>query len=101
MAIDQGQSQEMLELESMTQKQKDLVDHLNGIGEKGYFKECIDPDTGMSLLDQLCYTQNEVLVSTMQKELSYFPSLVNHASTQNGGWTPLLWAAQRCNLEIA
>ena len=70
-----------------------LVDHLNDIGENGYFNECIDPENGMSLLDLLCYAENEVLISTMKNELPFFPSLVNHASSMNGGWTPLLWAA--------
>lgn len=37
----------------------------------------------------------------MAKELEYFEEIVNQNSELNGGWTPLLWASQKCNVELA
>ena len=89
----EGQTQDLIDDESITVKQQELVDHLNAIGHQGYLNECINPENGMSLLDLVCYTENEAMLKLMTKELGYFPEIVNQASELNGGWTPLLWTS--------
>ena len=98
---EEDRTQQHIEEKGMTVKQQELVEHLNKIGPSGYFSECINQDNGMSMLDLVCYTENEPMLKLMTKELTYFPDIVNHASELNGGWTPLLWVSQRCNLEMA
>lgn len=55
----------------------------------------------MSLLDLVCFTENEPMLRCLATELDYFRDVVDLPSEINGGWTPLLWATQRQNLEIA
>ena len=53
----------------------------------------------MSLLHVACFDQDLEFIRELQKELPYFTEIVNDNSNSDG-WTPLLWAAQKCNLEI-
>jgi hypothetical protein len=102
--IEQGVFEDAAEgdnMEGMMDSCEKLVGHLNSIGPSGYMTECINKENGMSLLDLICYTENEQMLKVLADKATYFEDIVNHGSEINGGWTPLLWAAQRGNLEIA
>ena len=57
-------------------------------------------EDGLNILHRACFDQNLEMVKLMSSELEYFPEIVNDDSNEEG-WTALLWAAQRSNIEIA
>ena len=51
------------------------------------------------MLHVACIDQDIDFIRQLQRELPYFNEIVDDDSNGDG-WTPLLWAAQKSNLEI-
>ena len=61
------------------------------------FKEATQEN--LTILHLACIDDKGLpFIQLMSKELPYFKELVNDDSNPDG-WTPLMWAAQKCNID--
>lgn len=75
-----------------------LIEVLQSLNSKNFVENRFEG--GLNILHRACFDQNYELVKMMCSELEYFPEIVDDDSNDEG-WTALLWAAQRSNIDIA
>ena len=79
-------------------KNEELISVLKTLNSKSFIENKFEGE--LNLLHRACFDSNFEVVKMMSDEIDYFQDIVDDGSNEEG-WTALLWAAQRSNIEIA
>ena len=79
-------------------KNEELIAVLKSLNSKSFIEHKFEGE--LNILHRACFDSNFDLVKMMSDEIEYFQDIVDDQSNEEG-WTALLWAAQRSNIEIA